>query len=140
MDTEAVERGAGTGMTFAKRVFRIAGIYGLVVVVPQLFLEHKTGQDYPPPITHPEFYYGFVGCAIAFQVLFLVVARDPVRFRPMMIPSILEKAFFAVGMPILYFQHRIPGLVACFSMVDLLWGTLFAAAYVRTPASASDRR
>jgi hypothetical protein len=127
-------------MTFARRVFRIAGIYGLLVVGPQYFLETKTSQDYPPAITHPEFYYGFVGVVIAFQVVFLLIATDPVRYRPMMIAAILEKAGFAIAMPILYFQHRIPGLVAGFSMVDLLLGILFAVAYVKTPASVDSRR
>ncbi len=127
-------------MAFARRVFRIAGIYGLLVVGPQYFLEAKTSQDYPPAITHPEFYYGFVGVVIAFQVVFLLIATDPVRYRPMMIAAILEKAGFAIAMPILYFQHRIPGLVAGFSMVDLLLGILFAVAYVKTPASADSRR
>ena len=127
-------------MAFAGRVFRIAGIYGLLVVGPQYFLEAKTSRDYPPAITHPEFYYGFVGVVIAFQVVFLLIATDPVRYRPMMIAAILEKAGFAIAMPILYFRHRIPGLVAGFSMVDLLLGILFAVAYVRTPASADSCR
>ncbi len=119
-------------MTFAGRVFRIAGIYGLLVVGPQLFLEAKTSQDYPPAITHPEFYYGFVGVVLAFQVVFLLIATDPVRYRPMMIAAILEKAGFAIAMPILYLQHRIPALVFGFSLVDLLLGILFAVAYVKT--------
>jgi len=40
-------------MTFARRLFLIAGIYGLIVLLPLYFLEEKTGRDYPPPITHP---------------------------------------------------------------------------------------
>jgi hypothetical protein len=119
-------------MAFARRVFRIAGIYGLLVVGPQYFLEAKTSQDYPPAITHPEFYYGFVGVVIAFQVVFLLIASDPVRYRPMMIAAILEKAGFAIAMPILYVQHRIPALVFGFSMVDLLLGILFAVSYIKT--------
>jgi hypothetical protein len=119
-------------MVFAKRTFAIAGIYGLLILGPQFFLESRTSQDYPPAITHPEFYYGFVGTGFAFQLIFLVIARDPVRFRPMMIPSVFEKAFFAVGMPILFAQHRIPALVAAFSLIDLLLGALFVAAYLRT--------
>lgn len=43
-------------MRFARVVFMIAGIYGLIVMTPQYFLEAKTGQDFPPAITHPEFY------------------------------------------------------------------------------------
>jgi len=119
-------------MTFAKRVFRIAGIYGLLAVAPQYFLEARTGQDYPPPVTHPEFYYGFVGVTIAFQVVFLIIATDPVRYRPMMIASMIEKASFAIAMPILFVQHRIPGLVFGFSLIDLLLGILFAVAYRKT--------
>jgi hypothetical protein len=119
-------------MAFARRVFAIAGIYGVLVTGPQFFLESKTGLDYPPAITHPEFYYGFVGTAFAFQIAFLTIARDPARYRPLMIPSILEKAFFAIGMPILYLQQRIPALVAGFSLVDLLLGMLFTVAYLKT--------
>jgi hypothetical protein len=119
-------------MAFARRVFRIAGIYGLLVVGPQYFLEAKTGQDYPPAITHPEFYYGFVGVVVAFQVAFLIIASDPVRYRPMMIAAILEKAGFAIAMPILYLQHRIPALVFGFSLIDLLLGILFVVSYIRT--------
>lgn len=119
-------------MKFAKTVFLIAGIYGLIVVAPQYFMEAKTGQDFPPPITHPEFYYGFVGVTVAWQVLFLVLSRDPVRYRPMMIPSILEKAGFAIAAPILYLQHRVPVFILGFSMIDLLLGLLFLAAYLKT--------
>jgi hypothetical protein len=126
-------------MTFAKRVFRIAGIYGLLAVAPQYFLEARTGQDYPPPVTHPEFYYGFVGVTIAFQVVFLIIATDPVRYRPMMIAAMIEKASFAIAMPILYLQHRIPALVLGFSLIDLLLGVLFAVSYVRT-SDATARR
>lgn len=52
-------------MTFARRVFLIAGSYGLVVLLPQYFLESRTGRELPPPITHPEYYYGFLGVAVA---------------------------------------------------------------------------
>ena len=119
-------------MIFARRVFTVAGVWGLLVMTPMYFTEAKTGRDYPPEITHPEFYYGFVGVVLAFQVAFLVLSRDPVRYRGMMIPSILEKVGFAVAMPILFLQHRIPAAVFGFSMVDLLFAVLFIAAYVKT--------
>ena len=38
-------------MTFARRVFLIAGIYGVVVILPQYFLEGRLSHDYPPAIT-----------------------------------------------------------------------------------------
>src|ERR1044071_7727466 len=75
-------------VNFARRVFLIAGIYGLIVLLPMYLLEEKTGRDFPPPITHPEFYYGFIGVAVDWQVLFLILSRNPIRYRPMMIPSV----------------------------------------------------
>ncbi len=68
-------------MKFAKVVFLVAGIYGLIVLAPHYFLEAKTGPDFPPPITHPEFYYGFIGVTIAWQVLFLLLSKNPTRYR-----------------------------------------------------------
>ena len=53
-------------MKFARRVFLIAGIYGVVVLLPQYFLEQRHAVDRPPAITHAEYYYGFVGVALAF--------------------------------------------------------------------------
>lgn len=120
-------------MKFARRVFLIAGIYGLIVLAPQYFLETKNGLDFPPAITHPEYYYGFVGVALVFQLVFLIIARDPVRYRAMMVPSILEKASFGVAAVVLYLQDRIPVLVLSFAAVDLLLGALFVVAYAKTP-------
>ena len=119
-------------MRFAKIVFLVAGIYGLIVLLPGYFLKEQVGRDYPPPITHPEYYYGFIGLAVAWQVLFLVLSRDPVRYRPMMLPSILEKAFFFVPAVVLYFQQRIPMMTFGFAMIDALLGVLFAIAYLKT--------
>ena|SRR6185436_10942964 len=121
-------------MIFAKRLFLIAGIYGLIVLVPQFFMETRTGQDYPPAITHPEFYYGFVSVSVAWQVLFLILAKDPQRYRPMMIAAILEKAGFGIAVPVLYLQHRVSAFMLIFSTVDLILGALFAVAYMKTRA------
>ncbi|MGI9054768.1 MAG: hypothetical protein ACR2F2_03075 [Pyrinomonadaceae bacterium] len=81
-------------MKFAKYVFCIAGIYGLVALVPQYFLEAKTGADFPPAITHTEYFYGFIGVAIAFQIVFLIIGNDPQKYRAMILPSIVEKFSF----------------------------------------------
>ena len=40
-------------MRFAKWVFLLAGVSGILLVVPPYFLERQTGVDYPPPVTHP---------------------------------------------------------------------------------------
>jgi len=121
-------------MKFARIVFLIAGIYGLLVLLPLYFLEDKTGRDFPPPITHPEYYYGFIGVGVAWQVAFLVLSRNPQRYRLMMIPAILEKASFAIAVLVLFLMHRIspPMLVA--GSIDSILGVLFLAAYLTTPA------
>jgi hypothetical protein len=119
-------------MRFARLVFLIAGIYGLIVVTPQYFLESKTGHDFPPPITHPEFYYGFIGVTLAWQVLFLMLSRDPARYRPLMIPAVLEKAGFPIAIAVLFLQHRVSAFMLGFALVDLVLGILFIAAYLKT--------
>jgi hypothetical protein len=118
-------------MTFARRLFLIAGIYGLLVLVPQFFLEDRLGRDFPPAITHPEHFYGFLGVAAAWQVAFLVIARDPVRFRPMMLPAVLEKAAFGFAVVALFFRGRVPAVVLIFGLIDLTLGALFLVAFWR---------
>ena len=46
-------------MKFARWVFAIAGIYGVISVAPLYFMEQAIGKQDPPPITHPVFFYGF---------------------------------------------------------------------------------
>lgn len=54
------------------------GIYALVLLLPQYFLETRIGVDSPPAASaHPEFFYGFIGVAVAFQIVFLIISRDP---------------------------------------------------------------
>jgi hypothetical protein len=50
-------------MIFAKTVFFVAGLWGLVVLTPLYFTFDLVGRLYPPPISHPDFYYGFIGVA-----------------------------------------------------------------------------
>ena len=120
-------------MTFAKRVFFIAAILGVIVLAPQYFMEAKIGSDFPPPITHPEHFYGFVGVALAWQILFFVIARDPVRYRGAMIPAVLEKVSFGAAAVALYAQDRaaMPILVA--GILDLIFAALFWVAWRATP-------
>jgi hypothetical protein len=125
-------------MKFARSLFSIAGIYGLLVLLPQYFLEAKTGRDFPPPITHPEYYYGFIGVALSWQVLFLILARDPVRYRAMMIPAVLEKATFGIAAVVLFLLGRVSAVMLGFGIVDLVFGALFAIAYAKTGAGQVD--
>ena len=120
-----------TPTTFSRRLFTIAGIYGLLVLLPYYFLEQRIGLDFPPPITHPEFFYGFVGVALAWQVAFLLIAQDPVRYRLIIIPGILEKLGFGIAVLVLLAQGRVPMLLSLAAAIDLTFATLFAWAFVR---------
>ena len=120
-------------MIFASRVFRIAAIYGLIVLLPQYFLLEKTGRDYPPPITHPEYYYGFIGIAVAWQLAFLVISRDPIRYRALMIPAMVEKASFGLPAIVLYSMGRLSLELLGAGILDLVLMVLFVIAYRRTP-------
>jgi hypothetical protein len=119
-------------MRFARIVFLMAGLYGLLVIVPLFFLEERISRDLPPPITHPEHYYGFAAVALAWQVLFLILAGDPARYRPMMVPSILEKFVWGITLVVLFAQQRIPFVVLAVGSVDWIFVFLFTASYVLT--------
>lgn len=123
-------------MRFAKLVFLIAAVWGLIVLLPQYFLEAKTGHDFPPAITHPEFYYGFIGVAVVFQIVFLIISRDPVRYRTMMIPSVLEKASWTVAALVLFLQSRLAATPLVFAIIDMILGILFVVAFLKTPSRA----
>jgi len=119
-------------MKFAKVVFWVAGIWGVVVITPLYFMFDLIGKQDPPAITHPGFYYGFVGCALAWQIAFLIIGADPVRLRPMMIPSMVEKFTFGVAVVALVVNGRMHRTDLVFAGTDLGLGVLFVAAYWKT--------
>ena len=115
---------------FAKRLFFGAGLYGIAVLAPMLFMEGVIDEYDPPSITHAEFYYGFVCTALAWQLVYLMMFRDPIRFRPMLIPAIIGKAGFASAAYSLFFQGRLAGRNLFFPSTDLVLAALFVWAYV----------
>jgi hypothetical protein len=119
-------------MRFAKGVFWVAGIWGLLAITPLYFMFELIGRKDPPAITHPGFYYGFVGVALAWQIAFLVIARDPARMRPMMVPSMVEKFSYGIAVVTLVMQGRMHRSDLVFAATDLLLGVLFVIAYVGT--------
>ena len=123
-------------MKFARIVFTVAGVYGLVVLLPQYFLIEKNSHDFPPAITHPEYYYGFIGVAVAWQIVFLVFAKNPVRYRPLMLPAIVEKIAFGIPACILYKLGRLSGSLFAAGIIDLVLGLLFVVAYCLTPSES----
>jgi hypothetical protein len=124
---------------FAQIVFWAAGIWGVLVLTPLFFIFNMIGRNDPPPITHPGFYYGFATVGLTFQIVFMVIASDPIRFRLMMIPSVIEKFSYAMAVFALYLQQRISAGDLTFAAVDLLLGMLFLAAFFTTKAHPAAR-
>ncbi len=120
-------------MKFARYTFYTAGIYGLLVLLPQFFLLEKTGRDYPPAITHPEYFYGFVAVAVAFQIVFLIIGSDPVRYRTMMLAALVEKFPFAGIVFWHYAAGRANEMILGGAAVDLILGILFLIEYFIPP-------
>src|SRR5712692_9882096 len=121
-------------MKFAKIVFWIAGAYGVLALTPLYFMFDMIGRQDLPPITHPQFYYGFVSVGMAWQFAFFVIATDPARFRPMMIAYVLEKVSYVASV-VLFLQRRLglPQLMT--GGPDALLGLLFLVAFFKTRVS-----
>jgi hypothetical protein len=122
-------------MKFAKYLFYVAGVWGILVITPLFFIFDKIGIKDPPPVTHPLFYYGFAGVTLAWQFVFLVIASNPVRFRPLMLVSILEKLGYFLPAVVLYLQHRVHPVDLLISCGDALLAVLFFVAYLKTASS-----
>ena len=120
-------------MRLARWIFRIAAIYGIVVLAPMYLLEARVAAP-AALLPHPEHYYGFIGTALAAQVMFLVIATDPARYRPLMIAGVLEKLAFGAPVWLLWTQGRVAAPVVAFGTVDLVWAVLFGVAWRRTAA------
>ena len=64
-------------------------------------LPREPNQRHPPGINaqHDD---GFIGVAVAWQFVFLLISRDPVRYRPIMLAAVVEKASFGLPAIALY--------------------------------------
>jgi len=112
----------------ARLVFGVAGVYGLIVLLPLFFAEPWLA----PAPSRPEDYYGFLGAAAVMQLLYLAIARDPVRYRPLMPLGMLSKFSFFATIAILWAQGRTAAPALAFATVDLLLGFAFGYAWKRT--------
>lgn len=119
-------------MRFARWTFYVAGSYGLRALVPQYFLLDKIARDTPPAVTHVEFFYGFVGVAIAWQLAFFAIGSDPRRYRPIMLAAIVEKLTFAVPAIVLFVQGRLASSMLAAGVVDGILAAAFGVAWLKT--------
>ena len=120
---------------FARVVLTAAGTFGLIQVLPLYFAESALNRMAPPALTHPEFYYGFVGIVVAWQVAFLIMSRDPLRYRALFPALFLEKLLWPAAVYTLYTMDRLnaPSTLAA-GALDLVWLALFLIAWARLGA------
>jgi hypothetical protein len=122
-----------TSQRFASAIFLAAALYGTPLLVYWMFktpgmVGRARGQQ-------PEMYYGFGSIGLAWQAVFILIATDPVRYRPLMlIAAVLEKLFFA-GLLVWLLVAKIAGLHwVPFAVADGLLGIGFLIAWWITPA------
>jgi hypothetical protein len=133
-------------MKKARWIFRLAAIYGLVVLLPLYFLEQHLGRETPPALTHVEYFYGFIGAAGVMQLIYWLVSTDPVRFCPVIPIAVLAKLSFVVPAVLLAGHARLSGAPLALAAIDLGLAAAFSVAYrtVKRDASPnidrSDRR
>lgn len=79
--------------------------------------------------------------ALTWQIVFIIISRDPARYRLLMIPSILEKLSFGLATWVLFATGRVTAQPVVGGTVDLLLALLFLVAFMRTApgAGASER-
>ncbi|WP_337658581.1 hypothetical protein [Sphingorhabdus sp. Alg231-15] len=119
--------------SIARILFALAALYGILVLLLGLFGEAQFNTAMPPAITHPEFYYGFHGVALVFQIIFILIAIDPVRYRPLMLVAVLEKLAFFVPALWLFSSGRLAEGGPFFgAMIDGVWAVLFLLAWMLT--------
>jgi len=111
-------------------IFGCAGIYGLLVLLPMFF---AAPWLYPPP-NRPEDYYGFLGAATVMQLIYLTIARDPDRFRPLMPLGALSKGLFFLTILPLWLTGLTAGPAMVFASIDGALGLAFLYAWWRLPA------
>jgi hypothetical protein len=119
-------------MKFSRWVFLIAGLYGIIVLVPMFFSETNIGVSFPPAITHPEYFYGFLGITLTWQFLFLLIAFNPLRYKPVMLLAIIEKLIYGLTIIYLFEQGRLAAMMLSAGVIDLLLGCLFFIAFFKT--------
>ena len=92
-------------MKFAKVLFWIAGIFGVLALTPLYFMLDTIGRQAPPAITHLQFYYGFIGGSGAW----------PMDTIPTFIGAWLGRRYFAKKFGLDNWRMYTPVLLAGFA-------------------------
>jgi hypothetical protein len=119
-------------MIFAKRVFQAAGVYG-IAVLSLAYAAYLLGLEGGAVYTdRPEFVHGFFLITLAWQIAFLLIATDPVRYRLLMLAAVLEKFPFTLTVMLLYASGQVGETMLAAGLIDGVLGVLFVVSYALT--------
>lgn len=124
-------------MILARRIFQIAGVWGLFVLTVAYATHFLGGEEWAVVTSHPQYVHGFFLVTLAWQVAFLIIATDPVRYRLLMLAAMLEKFPFTLATILLYAAGSVPVSALIAGLIDGALGVAFAVAYVVTDRSGT---
>lgn len=119
----------------ARWLFRGAAIYGLIVLLPLYLLERQVAAP-AAALDHPEYYYGFIGAAAAWQLVYWTIGGDPVRYRAFMPLGVIAKFGFWIPTFLLWLNGRTPTSTFAVTNGDLILGIAFFLAWRSLTAPA----
>jgi len=126
-----VQSKSGLRISIARWIFIFAAAYGLPAMGSWYFVTPKI--VWQAPSQQPEIYYGFAGLAVAWQAVFLLIASDPLRYRPLMLLAAFGEKFLFSGMLIiLMHRHIARPHWRPFAAIDFLLGVAFLIAFLIT--------
>lgn len=124
------------GVIFAKRVFQVAAGWGFFILTLAYGAYLLGIEGATIDTDRPELVHGFFLVTLAFQVVFLIIASDPVRFRMFMLASMIEKLPFTLVSILLFTNGQAPMAAAVLGLIDGALGLLFMIAYFVTGREA----
>lgn len=63
-----------------------------------------------------------------------MLAGDPLRYRPIMLPAIIENVTYVAALLVLFRQQRIPSIALAPGLPDAILAIVFLASYIVTRA------
>ena len=112
----------------ARWLFRGAAIYGAILLLPIYFLEGRVGAP-AARLPAPEYFYGFVGAALSFQILYWIIGGTPRHYHPLMLLGVVAKLSFWVPTAILWSMGRTTTSTFALVCGDLVLAVAFFAAW-----------
>ncbi len=112
----------------ARWLFRGAAIYGAILLLPVYFLEARIAAP-ATRLPAPEYFYGFIGAALSFQLVYWVIGGAPRKYYALMPLAVGAKLSFWIPTAILWSAGRTTTSTFALSCGDLLLAIAFLLAW-----------